>query len=276
MADTLAPGCARALSIAGALAILFVAYEFLVTGVPHDRAQSALLPAFRDAVRSTTLDAPRATMADGSPVALLDVPQLGAPMVVIEGTSPDDLKSGPGHLHVSPFPGEFGNAVIAARRTTYGGPFGKLDQLHRDDAIRVTTGQGTFTYRVSAIRRVGAGDAEPLTGTLDSRLTLVTSDPAFFASQRLAVVASLQGQPVAVPKRAPAFVTAADLGLALDPIWLARAAGWALLLALAIAVAGRMRRHWPAPVTLMFATPVLLGLAVLLFSSVDGTLPGTL
>jgi LPXTG-site transpeptidase (sortase) family protein len=267
---------ARVMFIAGVVAILFLAYEFLLSGVLHDRAQEALLSTFRLAVHTTTLDAPASRLAEGAPVAILDLPRLGSPMVVVEGTSPQDLKSGPGHLRVSPVPGEFGNSVIAGRRATYGGPFGKLDQLHRGDVIKLTTGQGIFTYKVSSTGVARAGDAEPLTGTLDSRLTLVTSDPVFGATRRLVVVAKLQGAPLAVPTRPASSATAADLGLALNAVWLAVAAAWALTLAAAIVLATRLRRLWPRSVVLMFAVPVTIGLSVLLFSSFDLVLPGML
>ena len=40
-----------------------------------------------------------------------------------------DLRKGPGHYPDTPLPGVMGNMAIAGHRTTYGHPFGDLDQL---------------------------------------------------------------------------------------------------------------------------------------------------
>mgnify|MGYP003296864566 CR=1 FL=1 len=40
------------------------------------------------------------------------------------------------------------SVAIAGHRTTYGAPFGNVDQLEPGDEITITTVQGTFTYLV--------------------------------------------------------------------------------------------------------------------------------
>jgi LPXTG-site transpeptidase (sortase) family protein len=275
MADSLT-WTGRVLTVVGLLAIVFLAYEFALSGLTEDRAQVALLTAFKRAVPTTTLGAKATQPAEGSPVALLNIPRIGLHQVVVEGTAPADLKAGPGHLRTSSLPGEFGNAVVAARRTTYGGPFQGLDRVSRGDAIIVTTGQGTFVYVVDTASRVPAGQAQPFVGTADTRLTLVTSDPAYFASERLVVVAMLVGTPVDVPSRPTASVGAADLGLATDPLGVWPVLIWAQLLAAAAWVTWRLRERLPRTVLLMFAAPVIAALSLLAFSSLDAILPGLL
>jgi sortase A len=201
---------------------------------------------------------------------------LGLDLVVVEGTSSEDLKAGPGHLRVSPLPGEFGNAVIVGRRTTYGGIFRNLDQLRPGDAFTTVTGQGTFTYKIDEVRRTAEGHADPLVGTLDSRMTLVTSDPTMVGTGRLFAVAKLQGRPVDVARRAAPAATTPDLGLAADPSWLAPGFIWTQLVLVAAWLAWRLRRRWPPSVLLMFTVPVVVGLAVLAYSSFDRALPGAL
>lgn len=266
----------RWLTAAGLLAALFLAHELLLSGLSHDRAQAALLATFKRGVTTTTLGTPGSTPDEGGPVALLQIPRIGLEQLVVEGTSPEDLKADPGHLRVSPLPGEFGNSVIAGRRTTYGGPLRRLDELRQGDPIRVTTGQGSFLYIVSDSRTVPPGRADPLIGTLDSRLTLVTSTPAYMPTDRLVVVAKLRGAPAAIPHHPPVPISPADLGLAGDAGGLGPALVWGQLLTAMIWGASRMRRSWPVPVVWLLAAPVILGLAVLTFSSLDRILPGTL
>jgi sortase A len=266
----------QGLTVIGVAGLLFIGYEFGLTSLTHDRSRPALLATFKLQVPTTTLDAPTTSPPEGSPTALLDIPRIGLDQVVVEGTSPEDLKAGPGHLRASPMPGEYGNAVIAGRRTTYGGPFGRLDQLRAGDPITVTTGQGAFNYRVVSVHRVGAGNAAPLIGTTDSRMTLVTSDSQLFPTGRLVVVATLQGKPVAVANRPKVPITTADLGLVGDPAALWFVVLWAPLLIAAVWLVRRFRRQWPLSVTTMFAVPVVLTLAVLVLSSLDPVLPGTL
>jgi LPXTG-site transpeptidase (sortase) family protein len=266
----------QVLTVIGVAGLLFVGYEFGLTSLTHDRSQPALLATFRLQLPTTTLDAPTTSPPEGSPTALLDIPRIALDQVVVEGTSPEDLKAGPGHLRASPMPGEYGNAVIAGRRSTYGGPFGQLDQLRAGDPISVTTGQGAFTYRVVSVDHVDAGRADPLIGTIDSRLTLVTSDSSFFPTGRLVVVANLQSKPVAVANRPKVPITTADLGLVGDPVALWFLLLWTPLLIAAVWLVRRLRRQWPLSVSAMFGVPVVLTLAVLALSSLDPVLPGTL
>jgi sortase A len=266
----------RWLTAAGLLAAVFVGYELAGTGLDHDRSQAALLTAFKAQLPTTSLDAPTAAIAEGSPVALVDIPGIGVHQVVVEGTSPDDLAAGPGHLRSSPLPGEYGISVLAGRRMTYGGPFRSLDALHRGDTITTTTGQGSFTYTVSDVRHVSAGDPGATASDGKSRLELVTSDPLLLATGRLMVTATLQGDPVAVAARPPATVGGTDLGLDGEATGFALALFWALLVAATLWAVRHMHPRWPRAVTYTFAAPVLLTLAVLVFSSLDRVLPGTL
>lgn len=276
---------ARALTGLGVVVSLFLLFEFALTGLFHERAQQDLLAAFKQQVSTTTLDLPSATVAEGSPVALIEIPRIGLKQVIVEGTSPEDLKKGPGHLRAAPMPGEFGNAVVAGRRTTYGAPFKDIDLLRVGDMIRVTTGQGVFAYRVSSVGRVAAGRPDPLLAKLDTRLTLVTSDPAYAPAGRLVAVARMtpltgsldeNATPLDVAGRAPLAASISELGLAGDPMGLVLGLVFAQLLIAAALLTVRFSRRWPLSLTLMFAVPTLMALAILTFSNVDQLLPGTL
>jgi len=266
----------RLVTMVGALATLFLVYEFVLTGLVSDRMQPGLLTAFRHQIITTTLGSASSVSAEGAPVALLSIPRINLNQVVVEGTTPEDLKGGPGHLRRAPLPGEFGNAIVAARRTTYGGPFRQLDSLRRGDDIRATTGQGSFRYIVNDVRPVRPGEPDPVAPSGDSRLTLITSDPPFVASGRMTVVARLEGAPVDVARRPQAPIASSDLGLAGDPLGLGLALVWGQLLMVAIWLTLRLRGRWPGSVTYMLAAPVILGLMLLMFTGLDRVLPGTL
>jgi sortase A len=259
----------------GLFAALFVVYELAFTPLTEQNSQASLLLQFQQSITTTTVDAAGVSPAEGSPVALISIPSIGLTQVVAEGTTPSDLKVGPGHLMSSPLPGEAGNVVIAGRRTTYGAPFGKLDELHPGDAIKFDTGQGKVTYVVNWIKHVSPGQTDPVLDTTDNRLTLITSDPAFIASGRLVVEASLRGLPLDVSHRRPVLVGNLDLGLTGDPLGLALGLVWAELLGLTLFLAWRYRHRWSPEVLYLLTAPVVLILMVLTFSSLDLMLPGT-
>ncbi len=113
----------------------------------------------------------------------------------------------------SPLPGQLGNAAIAGHRTTYGAPFGDLDQLARGDKISVRTLTGTWDYvLVDDPFAVKPDQTEVLDPTIDpatgqplATLTLTTCEPKYQATERLVVKAKLsdtnQQQPVPAPDR---------------------------------------------------------------------------
>ena len=267
---------ALVVSVVGAFALLLLFYEFVLSGIPAARTQAELTATFKQAVPTTTLDLPSTTPEEGTPVALLRIPRIGLTQVVVEGSSPSDLKIGPGHLSASPLPGEYGNSVIEGRRTTYGAPFGAIDSLHRGDTVSVATGQGAFTYTVSSIKRVSPGQPDVVSPTKDSRLTLVTSNPPFIATGRLAVIAKLKGEPVAVPTRPATVAESPDLGLAPDPIGLTVGLLWLILLVAFAYAAWRWRHRFPRSVLYLLAAPVVATLALLAYANLDGLLPGTM
>lgn len=261
----------------GLLALLFLVYEFQLSQLPAARQQAELLRGFKQSVPTTTLDLSSARLTEGSAVALLRIPKRGiGQSVVVEGSTPSDLKLGPGHLSASPLPGEYGNSVIEGRRTTYGSPFGKLESVHKGDRIDVSTGQGAFTYTVTKVQHLSPGDPDVVSASNSSELTLVTSDPAFFASGRLAVIAKLDGDPIAVPSRPPQLEDNLQLGVVGDPFGLAVGMLWLTMLVVASYAAWRLRHRMPRTVLYLYAAPVITTLSLLTYANLDNLLPGTL
>jgi sortase A len=221
---------------AGVLILLFVAYQLWGTGIREAQAQNRLEEQFKnklaqvDGASNSDTVVPSSTsnpasgppetlpvvtapagpaLVEGESMGRIEIPRVGLDAYIIEGVSVDDLKSGPGHYPSTPAPGQKGNAAIAGHRTTYGAPFGSIDELEAGDPITVTTQQGTFTYKVTQ-QDDGSGHiiVNPnQTEVLDevpgkNTLTLTACHPKYSASERIIVFAELQGEPKPAPARA--------------------------------------------------------------------------
>ncbi|WP_371496948.1 sortase [Kitasatospora sp. NBC_00374] len=227
------------------------------------------------------LDKDGRPVVPGTPVALLEIPQLGLREVVREGTAGGVLESGPGHRRDTPMPGQAGTSVLLGRQAGFGGPFGVLRSLRAGETFTVTTGQGRRDFRVVAVRR--AGDpvpAPPRTGW--SRVQLVTGEgPLYAPSGTLLVDADLVDAPDTeddVQPANPRPLTAAALPAAERAMGTDGAAwiplvlwGEALLLA-AVALALAWVR-WGRAQAWTVGVPVLAALALAVADQVAQLLP---
>lgn len=211
------------LVITGLVIGLYVVYALVLTGRETAAVQSELREAWAAAdaegiepsgagETGDDLDAgddegDAATADAASPdagVALLEAhPEDGSasplgdePLVVVSGTTYEELKRGPGHYPHSAAPGEDGNVAVAGHRTTYGAPFFDLDALAAGDRLDLTDQEGErHHYEVREQRVVQPHDTwvvgdDPL--DLDApTLTLTTCHPRFSAAERLVVFAEL-------------------------------------------------------------------------------------
>jgi sortase A len=224
-------GVGRVLVTLGTLLLLFVAYQLWGTGIYQARAQDDLRHQFEQTVgrqgspsttgpggsttsvpgTTTTTTLPPFTVPNpGKPLGPITIPKIGVDQIVIEGVDVDDLRMGPGHYPGTQLPGHEGNTAIAGHRTTYGAPFGDLDQLAPGDEITLRTAQGTFVYRVTEQRVVDPSEITVLDPTPDparpghalATLTLTTCNPKYSAAQRLVIKATLElpkGQTAPLP-----------------------------------------------------------------------------
>ena len=193
---------------AGAIMLLFVAYQLWGTGLVEARGQTDLTDEFRRAQRQAPkLDATRTDFVPpvptGSAIAIIKIPRIGVEKTVVQGVGIEDLKKAPGHYPGTPMPGEEGNAAIAGHRTTYGAPFYNLDEVKPNDPILVTTLRGRFRYEVIDTRIVTPSHVEVLDNTADNRLTLTTCHPRFSASQRMVITAKLVRDAGLAPEPSP-------------------------------------------------------------------------
>jgi sortase A len=120
-------------------------------------------------------------------------------LFVVEGTSVADLKRGPGHYPETAEVGGEGNLGIAGHRSTYGEPFGRLDELTEGDTIHVVDRRGTeWVYAFVEQRVVAPTDVwvveedDPLDLGAPT-ITLTTCHPRFSAAQRLIAWGELIG-----------------------------------------------------------------------------------
>lgn len=175
-----------------------------VTGVAGDDAADRSEPSRPRAVQvnddprmgGSSTSSPSPELGVGAPLGELWFERdgerfLSEPSVFVHGTEAQQLAVGPGHYPSTPLPGQPGNAGIAGHRTTYGAPFGDLDQLRRGDVIVVRMDSEVHRFRVerSAVvdpEDVWVLDRDPL-DTGNPTLTLTTCHPRYSARERLIV-----------------------------------------------------------------------------------------
>jgi sortase A len=113
--------------------------------------------------------------APGTVLGQFEVPRLGLSYVLLEGTDNRTLGRSVGHVEGTGLPGSAGNIGIAGHRDTH---FRKLEWIHRDDEIVVTSPDGTRdVYRVEWSRLFAPGDIQVLDESHGPAITLITCFP---------------------------------------------------------------------------------------------------
>jgi sortase A len=186
----------------------------------------------------------------------------------VEGTSPENLTQGPGHLRNTPLPGQLGLSVIYGRRVTFGAPFARLDQLRAGAQIVTITQQGKSVYKVVAI----GNSQHPVNDPTLNRLALLTASspdvPAYYLEVDADLVSTVHNGPVQMPVIAPD-----ERALASDAGVLVLTMLWGLGLAL-VAVGGAYAaaRFSPWPVYLI-VVPAVLAIVWNLYENLAALLP---
>jgi sortase A len=153
-----------------------------------DRILASAPPA---AVTAPGTPARRVAPANGEPLGRIEIPRLEVAAIVRAGSDARTLQLAVGHIPGTALPGERGNMGLAGHRDTF---FRRLEHIKPDDAIRVVTPDGHFTYRVERTVVVEPEDVWVLAPTDEDTLTLVTCYPFTFvgsAPQRFIVRATL-------------------------------------------------------------------------------------
>jgi sortase A len=261
----LSPARAATLVVPVAIAVLalwFVVYALVLSGFQESHSQHVLYNQLRYGLAQATVPF-GGVIKPGTPVAYLQVATIGLQAVAVEGTSSADLAKGPGLLPSSPFPGQAGNAQVYGRSATFGAPFGRVHDLLPGAMIYVTTGQGTFGYRVFDVR--GPGDPRPTGAQLgQASLTLVTSggsgwrdgwapDEVIYADARL-VAGTIQP----APGRRPTAVPSIDSKMAGDTNELVPVVLWGEALVVLCVGLGWAYNKWNVWQVWLVGVPALL------------------
>lgn len=257
--------------------ILFVVYVTLIGALAHTEAQRRLRSQFRTLVASGRADRPTWKPTPGVPIAIVSIPEISVDEVIVQDTTTELLKGGPGHLLTSPLPGYPGNSIILARRITHGAPFRSLQNLEPGDVITIVTPQGAFAYAVTDSREVLPGSPDVFAQSTDARLTLVTSNSPLYPSGRFAVSAVLLGNPLP-PVEVPVVILQQDqLGLGGDTGAIVLVIPWALAFVASLFLARGIRRRISSTrIVYALASPIVLLVLWMLFRAADRLLPGTL
>ena len=121
----------------------------------------------------------------------LQIPSISLSVGVLAGTSPSQLRIGPGWYPQSSLPGQ-GNTAIAGHRTMYGSWFSALPRLQSNDQILLYYQDQIFHYRVEKIFTIRSNDWSVVSANASPpALTLTTCHPSRRSDQRLAVRAVL-------------------------------------------------------------------------------------
>ena len=254
-----------------ALVVLgFVGYLYGLSGVQEARSQAILYERLQAQLAQIGgIVAPLGPTTPGAPIAVIDIPSIGIhDMVVVEGTSPENLTLGPGHLRDTPFPGQAGVVEVYGRRATFGGPFAHIDQLRPGAFIETVTGQGESTYTVVAV----GNSKERILDPAPNKLLLFTASSPVIPSYYVEVDAHLNTAPrpsagVAHEINAQELVLAGDNG-ALVLTWT-----WALALVLVSAVGTFAALRWSLWAAYLVTVPVALAVLWNLYENLSALLP---
>ena len=265
------------------LAVLFGAgffvYLYGFSRLSESRAQTTMFKNFVSQLAQATAPVgptvPNAAgvqvpVAEGAPVAVLNIPQIGLrDVVVVSGTTSRDLALGPGHVRGSALPGQAGVSVIYGKVATFGAPFAHLMQLNRGNRFTVTTGQGNSTYQVESF----GTSSKPAPSGSANRLILETASSSFAPSYAVQVNAVLVSAPKPNPGGWP-LITAQEVDMSSDaadglvPLML-----WSQALLIAVIIATVAANRWSRWPTYLCAAPVVIGLTWAVYENLTCLLP---
>jgi len=117
----------------------------------------------------------------------ISIPKLGVSEPLLEGIRLTTLDNGPGHWPGTAMPGQVGNVVVAAHRTSHGGPFRNIDQLVAGDIVQFNTGTGPIDYVVTGTQIVEPNAIWIVDQTTTPTATLFACHPPGSVRQRIVV-----------------------------------------------------------------------------------------
>ena len=242
-------------------------YLYGLSGVQEARSQTILYQRLQDELANQV--APLGPTSPGNPVAILDIPSIGIrDMVVVQGTSPETLTLGPGHLRDTPLPGQAGVVQLFGRRATFGGPFALVPRLRPGDIILTITGQGRSVYRVAALGSSWTQVRNPA----PNQLIMVTASspyvPAYYTYVDANLVSTAHPGPLAARS-----MSSSEIVLGNDVGALVLTLVWALALALVSVVGSMAAARWSPWAAYLAVAPVALAVLWNLYQNLAMLLP---
>jgi LPXTG-site transpeptidase (sortase) family protein len=131
------------------------------------------------------------SVAAGAAFGRLVIPRMELDVIVVKGVRTADLKKGPGWIEKTDMPGASGNVGISGHRTTYGHPFGRIDQLKPGDPIELYSPYRRYLYEVTRVFVVTPDRVEVIAHTEEPLLTLTACHPPYSAKYRIIAQAKL-------------------------------------------------------------------------------------
>ena len=124
---------------------------------------------------------------DNPQLGRIAIPKIGLDSELHDGIRLTTLDRGPGHWPGTAMPGQIGNVVVAAHRTSHGAEFRHLDSLAPGDEVIFSTVDGTFTYLVTGTQIV-TPDSLWITDPTDTpTATLFACHPLGSTAKRIVV-----------------------------------------------------------------------------------------
>ena len=124
---------------------------------------------------------------DGVQLGGISIPKLGLDAPLFSGIRLTTLDNGPGHWPGTAMPGEVGNVVVAAHRTSHGAAFRHIDQLVPGDVVNFTTEAGLIEYTVTGTQIVQPDALWIVDPTDTPTATLFACHPPGSTRQRIVV-----------------------------------------------------------------------------------------
>lgn len=115
------------------------------------------------------------------------IPEIGLDAPLLEGIRLSTLDQAPGHWPGSAMPGEVGNVVVAAHRTSHNAEFRYIDELDPGDEVVFATPTGDWTYRVTGTHVVYPDALWITDPTPTPTATLFACHPLGSTAQRIVV-----------------------------------------------------------------------------------------
>ncbi|MFC7364302.1 MULTISPECIES: class D sortase [Bhargavaea] len=163
------------LIVIGAAALLFAGWSYF----SHSKAQEQSLVEAKERLEQNQSTEANGSAMDfaastGEAIGILQVPKLGKELPIVEGTDPDALMKGVGHLSESVFPGQGEQILLAGHRDTV---FKRFAELEIGDTFIVQMPYGGHEYVIRDTEIVDADDTTVIRSMGEEVLVVSTCYP---------------------------------------------------------------------------------------------------